>query len=764
MSQDTSGDPKATQAPHDASGARASQWLAPSSLGVDVLAGMLTALVALSYAAGYGAMIFSAGLSPWLPAGMPTALLSCVVVLFVVSLTSSVPFVIAGPDSNASALLATLAASLALSIHAAGGDDEAALASVLVLIAASTLSTGVLLFALAFWKRGNAIQYIPFPVIGGFLAGTGLLLLEGALRVLTDAPVSGASLRLFIHLPWLMSVPALVVAIGLLVMTRVTPPKRYVIVLPSMMALGIAIFYIGLDWTGQSLDDARRMGLLFHYEPLGGMRLPFSLLSDASLPKLVADAPEIFAVAAVSAMVVLLNTTSIGVTTSRDVDFNRELQAAGLANILNGLLGGLVGTQSMTRTMTNWRLGVTGRRAGVLAALFSLVLVGGFPRLLMLLPKPVLMGMQIFIGLAMLIEWLIGGFRRLPWHDYLLIPAIMVCVAVYGIVAGVLLGVIAACLLFVVRYGRVNCLRLEFDGRGRRSNVERTVDENRVLDVEGHALYGVALQGFLFFGTAYSILTHICARIEAPRGAKNGQSGHNGQRRVRFVLVDFARVHGVDASSTASFVRLRQACARLNAQIVLTGLSPTLKAWFAKGATDAKGPGNPRIFPDLDNGLEWIETQILNTARAENRSAAVAATGTFSPTLPDTLDALRPHLDTLALAPGEYVFRQAEPGDSIYFVETGRVTVALSVGAGRTLRLRSFGAGTIVGEMAAYTGARRSADVVADEPTVVLRLALSTLKRLEDDDPALAARMHKFVARVLAARLVVANEQIRAAQ
>jgi SulP family sulfate permease len=63
-----------------------------------------------------------------------------------------------------------------------------------------------------------------------------------------------------------------------------------------------------------------------------------------------------------------------------------------------------------------------------------------------------------------------------------------------------------------------------------------------------------------------------------------------------------------------------------------------------------------------------------------------------------------------------------------------------------------------------YTGARRSADVVADEPTVVLRLALATLKRLESDDPALAARMHKFVARVLAARLVAANEQIRAAQ
>jgi SulP family sulfate permease len=65
--------------------------------------------------------------------------------------------------------------------------------------------------------------------------------------------------------------------------------------------------------------------------------------------------------------------------------------------------------------------------------------------------------------------------------------------------------------------------------------------------------------------------------------------------------------------------------------------------------------------------------------------------------------------------------------------------------------------------MAVYTGTNRSADVVADVPTAVLRLPLATLKRLEADEPALASQFHEFVVRVLAARLAVANEQIRAA-
>src|SRR5579871_3482921 len=101
MSENASDNDKLVQPHPDPSAEPASRGhTALSSLGVDTFAGLLTALIALSYAAGYGAMIFSAGLSTWLPTGMPTALLSCVIVALVVTLASSQPFMIAGPDSN----------------------------------------------------------------------------------------------------------------------------------------------------------------------------------------------------------------------------------------------------------------------------------------------------------------------------------------------------------------------------------------------------------------------------------------------------------------------------------------------------------------------------------------------------------------------------------------------------------------------------------------------------------------------------------------
>jgi SulP family sulfate permease len=97
----------------------------------------------------------------------------------------------------------------------------------------------------------------------------------------------------------------------------------------------------------------------------------------------------------------------------------------------------------------------------------------------------------------------------------------------------------------------------------------------------------------------------------------------------------------------------------------------------------------------------------------------------------------------------------------MYFVERGQVTVSLPLDGDQTLRLRSFGTGTIVGEMALYTQFPRSANVVCDFPTRVRRLSLDRLRQTERADVQLALQFHNFVIKVLAARLAVANEHYR---
>ena len=78
---------------------------------------------------------------------------------------------------------------------------------------------------------------------------------------------------------------------------------------------------------------------------------------------------------------------------------------------------------------------------------------------------------------------------------------------------------------------------------------------------------------------------------------------------------------------------------------------------------------------------------------------------------------------------------------------------------GTRLRLRTMRPGVVVGEIALYTGVPRTADVVAEVPSTVLRLSRASLERMQREEPALAAEVHGWFATVLADRL---GETLRA--
>ncbi|MFL9930727.1 SulP family inorganic anion transporter [Paraburkholderia sp. RL18-103-BIB-C] len=718
----------------------------------DLTAGMVSMLVMLSYAMSLGTLIFSADLARYAGLGVPTAFISCVVTALVIALMSSMRVNIAGPDGNAAAFLAGVAAGVASSVRADGGTPQTILLTVLFAIALCSVVTGVILYAVGSSRRSGSLQFLPYPVVGGFLAGTGYLLLAGAFRVVTGEPLSWHTLPLVTHLNWLAWTPAFVV--GALA-TLLSHTWKHAAALPITLALGIALFYLLLFASDLSIDDARESRLLLPRVALHPMRIP-ELHLPASLAHggvdwsaIGAHLPETFVVTSIAAITILMNSTAIGAATGEDIDLNREMRAAGIANIASGMLGGMVGYQSFNRSMLNARAGATSRLAAVFASLACLVVLAVSPGLVALFPVPVLVGLQLFLGLRLLIQWLVGAYSKLNWHEYLLVPLILGAIAFYGVVTGVVAGVIAACVMFALLYGRVSCVRMEFDGSTRASNVERSIEATRRLQELGAQVCGTCLQGFLFFGMANSILHRVRERLVTQSPIP-----------VRFVVLDFALTNGMDASVSVSFVKLRQLCATNDADLVLTGLPARSRELLMK-----TGTLNLRIheFVTLDAGLEWVEDTLLRSdLRALPHADEDFPTMLAPHFTPCALDRLLALLDVRELGAGQPVFRQGEPGDAVYFVERGRVAVLLPLAGGRSLRLRSYGPGTIVGEMAVYTQQARSADVLAEEPARVRRLTLESLRALEHDDPVTAQQFHRFVVKVMASRLAVADEALRA--
>jgi sulfate permease, SulP family len=78
------------------------------------------------------------------------------------------------------------------------------------------------------------------------------------------------------------------------------------------------------------------------------------------------------------------------------------------------------------------------------------------------------------------------------------------------------------------------------------------------------------------------------------------------------------------------------------------------------------------------------------------------------------------------------------------------------------MRLRTVGPGAVVGELALYTGSGRTADVVAEVPSEVLRLSRADIDRLDADDPELAAALHRWLATTVSERLTSTQRAVEA--
>jgi serine phosphatase RsbU (regulator of sigma subunit)/CRP-like cAMP-binding protein len=119
------------------------------------------------------------------------------------------------------------------------------------------------------------------------------------------------------------------------------------------------------------------------------------------------------------------------------------------------------------------------------------------------------------------------------------------------------------------------------------------------------------------------------------------------------------------------------------------------------------------------------------------------------------------HLERIVLADGDVLFRQDEPADSMFFIESGEVAVLLEIEGASRSHVRKFGAGQCLGEIAFYRHLIRTATVEAVGAAVLWRLTAANLARLEQQHPALALAFHRHVASLLAERVSFSNVELK---
>ena len=268
--------------------------------------------------------------------------------------------------------------------------------------------------------------------------------------------------------------------------------------------------------------------------------------------------------------------------------------------------------------------------------------------------------------------------------------------------------------------------------------IRRTADAAR-LRASGAAVRVLQLQGDLFFATAERLVRTV------------EQIG--GDTRV--VILDARRIGRATAGAVSLLVTLRDD-PTVGPVILVAGAPDSLLA-----ALDAQGGAWPveHLHPDVDDALEAAEDLYLAATRPdagepEDADLLVAVSAEDRAVLAALVVTETPEA-------GALIYAEGDPADRLFLLFSGSATSRVVREDGRSMRLRSFGPGTVCGEAAVLDGGVRGADVGADERCVLGSITTTALHDLEREHPVVHAHLLAALGRYLSQRLHTAIEEIR---
>jgi len=104
------------------------------------------------------------------------------------------------------------------------------------------------------------------------------------------------------------------------------------------------------------------------------------------------------------------------------------------------------------------------------------------------------------------------------------------------------------------------------------------------------------------------------------------------------------------------------------------------------------------------------------------------------------------------------IVKQGDPGDTMYLILQGELRVRINVGGKETI-LTTLGVGEFFGDISLFDQGPRSADVVANADSVVLKISASAFDELSKKAPDLATPFLRAMGQTLSARIRADNKR-----
>ena len=196
---------------------------------------------------------------------------------------------------------------------------------------------------------------------------------------------------------------------------------------------------------------------------------------------------------------------------------------------------------------------------------------------------------------------------------------------------------------------------------------------------------------------------------------------------------------------------------------------PGLVTWIKQGKVTA----NSWVFKEQDGtwsrASDLTELKVLFKSKLPPNAAASAGALGIQPgslrrikMLADVderlLASLLSYLEVVKVPPFGTVVNKGEHGDALFMVLEGEVRARVMIG-GQETTLATLGVGECFGELAIVDQGPRSADVIANQPTVLIKMSEGALRKMFAEAPALAAPFMFALTRVIAQRVRVLTKR-----
>ncbi|THC90886.1 hypothetical protein EYZ11_009651 [Aspergillus tanneri] len=500
---------------------------------------------------------------------------------------------------------------MAFTILARVGQDNprSVLATCILAFSVSSILTGLVFFLMGTCGLGSLIGFFPRHILIGCIGGVGFFLLQTGVEVSARLPGSLEytlpTLQKLFHLDtvFLWMIP-LFLAVGLLVLKRFV--RSNFLVGGYFIAVSI-IFYIVKLSARVTMEALRNNGWVFDAPSSSNPWWHFYTLYDFSAVDWSAfldTLPAMFALTFFGILHVPINVPALGISTGEDnLNVDRELMAHGVTNALSGFAGSIQNYLVYTNSLLFIDSGGNSRLAGImLAAATAGILVIG-PVIVGFIPVMIVGALIFMLGIELMQEALVDTWGKLHRHEYLTVVIIVMTMGAWDFVVGIFVGIILACMSFVVQTSRKSAIRATYSGKITGSTVRRPPIQQRFLREAGQQTMITKLGGYLFFGTIVNVENTMRGLIEEVAFNK---------RPIRFLILDFTRVYGMDFSAAEAFTRINRVLRKRNVQMIISGLKVQGDVSLSLQNVGLFAPENQvEIFEDLNSALEFCENDYL---------------------------------------------------------------------------------------------------------------------------------------------------------